>query len=638
MGLYPITGDFDELPESPVFPFVICTTHERFSKIISALDVAAHTSGDFSILIDALQAYVYLRDPENCGCLEFNNPMTTVKSFKHFIARQTTNAGMEADVDTVRQFQEWEGSCPEMTQNTYGATCDPGTYHVRWYGGHYRVGNGSTAVTVWDGGAANRAKNGTYVLSPADDIGNQFSHGAATITLTTRTLIGLNSNGTIANLTNGQGRGNLNPERVLATLEIWREETAEIGTQGPQGLQGIPGVPGADGAVGPMGPTGQTGGTGPQGPQGNSVLLQMAGTTLQWATSNAPAMWEDLYDFCNLPEDCPQEYPDLDLTPCVFAARVQALLKDQLDYMYEQKNLAENILDFLTSVLHSLLTLGGIADNMIAARFMWGTQPDTWYPMADAAFWAEVRCIIYQAINSQEETWDGHSKELAEQHCQGRAEEETGAAAYPWAFCATYLNKISVVDWAAYVDAYDSITEADCSGCEPVIGWRKFFDMTPGSSAGGWTLYNGENGPDYDLPGKVPEFDPEWPYWRLRLATNMHNTSGGPSRITYVKIRMTWPTAQTIRDGSANIFTVQASPISGPFHLLTIGSADTGPGAKEYVWEGSRTMDSQTAVWSFDLRGIDSTYPFYDRPSLLSIEVAGDFVDPFPDLENYDPE
>lgn len=69
MGLYPLPGGQDELPDAPRFPFVICTTRERFKKIIAALDNAFFQEEDFAILIDVLDAWRFAEDPHNSPCL-----------------------------------------------------------------------------------------------------------------------------------------------------------------------------------------------------------------------------------------------------------------------------------------------------------------------------------------------------------------------------------------------------------------------------------------------------------------------------------------------------------------------------------------------------------------------------------------
>lgn len=498
MGLYPITGEFDQVPNSPVFPFVVCTTKERFQKIISALDVAAHTSGDFGILIDALQAYVYLQDPENCGCLEFNYPMSTITTWQYYrFEQRAQHPGY--DVANEAQYREFdyntgvEDECWMVSSPGNLVVLSPGRYIIKSTAAHYRTGGGVTNIIFPYHTSWNIA--GTQVNSPADAVQNSVSIAVGQVVVTEEmvsTPLMLETWGTLVNATNGLGGTNAHqPYAIRCVVEVWRATTTDVGTQGPQGLQGIPGVPGEDGAPGAQGPQGQTG---IQGEPGPGPLMRAEGSILQWARDDAPENWADLIDLCELQCE-PTEPPIVGVDTCELATRLQMAMKEVIDYEYKAKNEQQTYTGIFNAIysVYAFLVGGKVGSWMVdivdAVYALVRSDILDWYSTADETFWSDVKCLTKGAIEEWDDEWNEHSVILLRDWCAGRRDtfdEETNEYKL-WDWLRAKLDFMRWHQLGIMADAQE-LVEWDCSDCggPELPEWGAEWDFTALQGLGGW--------------------------------------------------------------------------------------------------------------------------------------------------------
>ena len=282
-------------------------------------------------------------------------------------------------------------------------------------------------------------------------------------------LMPLVINGVVENDTTGSTDFDLTVNRAGSTYTITLTVPEIIGTKGDTGEKGDIGEKGEKGDIGEKGEKGDTGLTGSTGATGAT------GATGEAGQDGEDGQDGECPDCSDVPDPEPPDGQEESQSSCnVAQAVVYGLIKPSFQASQDQ---VVGVVDVTLAILGAigaiaaLVVTGGLAWPAVVAvfagiiKFLLENVEDTPYALADDAFWSEVACQVYCAINPRT-SWDAIMVGDAASFIVGGTHTGTGYDANAWReiIANVLLNfPLEVVRKSATVGIS---ADYDCSTCD----------------------------------------------------------------------------------------------------------------------------------------------------------------------------
>lgn len=355
---------------------------------------------------------------------------------------------------------------PETTGYCNTIVLEAGEYRIHWRVAAYHGGLAGARAEIWStGGQLQQTFDGNSILGNTAIAANQYIEGFASFTLTGQRWLNIVQWNNQAS-DNAHGR-TFTYGDVRAILEIWALEPIDL----------VEGPPGPPGQTGSMGPTGEPGAEGPPGP---GVIMRADGSTLQYAQEDAPEMWFDLIDLCDL--TCgPGEPPGTFGEVCELATRVTFALKELLTYTNKAKEENDTWAGFLSAIygFYFYITQSYIGDAAAAVLssiyYSYRSDVPDWFPSVTQEQWDRLKCLAYDAINTWEGVWNEHTGTLLRDWCYNERDiyddEQHLYKFWNWIGKEIDLNPYSI-GWMATIYDLDELGTIDCAECAGTSLWK----------------------------------------------------------------------------------------------------------------------------------------------------------------------